>query len=74
MLLMLIPVIYINFRQVFGSDDQKVFGIFIFCGLGEVKRAGNDNLHINDNNFIMSDRVGGINNYRNSSVLQESDR
>ena len=54
------PVRDIQLRQFRGFDDQDILGVFLLCGLSEIKRSGNYCLAINNNYLVVSNVMSVI--------------
>jgi len=72
MLLMPIPVIYIQFCQVLRLDDQQILSVLLLSSLGEVKWTGYYCFLIDDHDLIMRDGMFAVNVGWNASIRYKS--
>jgi hypothetical protein len=47
---------------------QEIFRVVFFRRLGEIERAGQDFLPVDDHDFIVGNRVSGVDKRRNSGI------
>jgi hypothetical protein len=60
MLRMLLLILRVLRGQCGIANDQHVHGVFLLCGLREVKTSCNNSLPIDDHDLVVRDAVGGV--------------
>ena len=69
-----LPILKVAGSQCLVVVDHEIFRVVLLRGLGEIEGAGNNKLFVNDHDFVMSDRVLGINEGRDSLICQKISR
>ena len=68
---MVMPVGFVGSREGLVVQHQEILGVVLLGRRGEVERAGDDRLAINDHHLVVRDGMDRINAHRDPRMRQE---